>query len=197
MLGRIIVFTFLLSVPAFAADECQPTVIAPDIIRNLTSVSERMDIECPNQINVEELCRFVAENLSESNSTVGTRFVYQTRIYRAACVNPQQDSAEVIQAKVQNFWNRYHDSLVCNVPHSIVRNGNILKLAVDSSSTDFINDSVRRWKVNINHVDADNKTVLDFIDEERTKSVGTSRHATLNRYFNIFRSNGAKFKREI
>ena len=49
----------------------------------------------------------------------------------------------------------------------------------------------------MNHVDADNKTVLDFIDEERTKSVGTPRYATLNRYFNIFRTNGAKFKREI
>lgn len=197
MLSRIVAFSLLISIPSFAADDCDPQVIDPNIVRDLQQVSSRMNVECPNQVNVEELCQFVAENLSETNASQGTRFVYQTRIYRGACVNPQTDSAEVIQAKIQNFWNRYHDKLTCNIPNSIVRDGNILKLAVDRSSTDFINDSVRRWKVNLNHVDADNKTVLDFIDEERTKALGTPRHAILNRYFNIFRSNGAKFKREI
>lgn len=197
MLSKIIAFSLMITLPAFAADDCDPQVIDQNVINDLTRVSERMNLECPNQVNVADLCLFVAENNRETDTNAGTTFAYQTRIYRAACVNPQQDSAQVIQAKIQNFWNRYHDQLSCNVPNSIVRDGNILKLAVDRSSTDFINDSVRRWKVNLNHVDADNKTVLDFIEAERTKSVGTPRHAILNRYFTIFRSNGAKFKREI
>lgn len=197
MLSRIVAFSLLISIPVFAADDCDPQVIDKNVVDDLAQVSKRMNMECPNQVNVAELCMFVAENNRETDASIGTTFAYQSRIFKAACVDPHADSSDVIQAKMQNFWNRYHDKLICNVSNSIVRDGNILKLAVDRSSTDFINDSVRRWKVNLNHIDADNKTVLDFIDEERTRSAGTPRVAVLNRYFTIFRSNGAKFRREI
>ena len=37
-----------------------------------------------NDVIVPELCQFVAENISETEASVGTKFVYQTRMYRAA-----------------------------------------------------------------------------------------------------------------
>ncbi|CAN1528062.1 hypothetical protein MCERH10_01292 [Caulobacteraceae bacterium] len=148
-------------------------------------------------LNVPELCQFVAENLSESDTSRHTRFRYQRRLFQAAGVDPSIDDAATKQTKMQTWWNLYQDQLICNVPHSIVRNGNILKLAVDRSSSEFINDAVRRWKVDLNLIDADGTTVLDFIDQERLKAQGTPRFATLNSYYNIFAGGGAKHRRDL
>lgn len=152
-----------------------------------------------SQINLDpgELCQFVAENLSESNASRGTRYVYQTRLFAAAGVDPHTDTREVISRKMKAWWSKNQHRLICNVPHSIVRDGSILKLAVDSSSSEFINDAVRRWRVDLNRIDADGTTVLDFIDAEREKARESPRFATLNRYYNIFASGGAKHARDL
>lgn len=148
-------------------------------------------------LSVPELCRFMAENLSETDPSRHTRFVYQTRLYQAAGVDPSRDVAATIRTKMQTWWNLYQDQLICNVPNSLVRNGSILKLAVDRSSSEFINDAVRRWKVDLNRIDADGTTVLDFIEQQRIDAQGLPRFDTLNRYYNIFSSNGAKHARDL
>jgi hypothetical protein len=94
-------------------------------------------------LDVPDICQFVAENPSESDHSQHTRFVYQTRLYQAAGVDPSRDVAATIRTKMQTWWNLYQNQLICNVPNSFVRNGNILKLAVDRSSSEFINDAVR------------------------------------------------------
>jgi hypothetical protein len=197
MLSRIIAFSLIISIPAFAADNCDPQVIDQNVIKDLQQVSNRMSMECPNQINVTEFCSAVSAQLSETNPSAGTRFSYQTKIYRASCVE-SSDSPEVIRAKIQNFWNKYHDELICNQFGSMVKNGNILKLAVEKDSKEFINDAVRRWKVNLNHIDtSDHKTVLDYIDEQLAASHGSALENTLRRYQTIFKSNGAKNSRDL
>lgn len=192
---RVIAFGLLISLSG-VADDCDPTVVDPGVLKDLGKVAAKMNTECPNQVDVADLCQFVAEKVTETSPGAKTSYVYQSKIYKAACVEAG-DSPKVIQAKVQNFWNRYHDKLVCSALNSTVQNGHILKLAVDRSSTEFINDTVRRWRVNLNHVDSDKKTVLDFIDEERKKAAGTQRLSTLDRYYQIFRTNGAKYSSEI
>ncbi|MFL5784461.1 MAG: hypothetical protein ACJ76H_07635 [Bacteriovoracaceae bacterium] len=197
MLSRILLLTLMVSMNAFAADDCSPTVIDPNVLKDLSGVASKMKIECPNQINAAEFCTAVGMQLSETNPANGTRYSYQTKIYKAACVETN-DSPEVIQAKIQNFWNRYHDQLVCNQLGSMVKNGNVLKLAVEKNSNEFINDTVRRWHVNLNHVDnSDHKTVLDFIDEQLAQAQGTPLEATLRRYQTLFKNNGAKNSRDL
>ena len=197
MLKRIFAFTLLISTTAYAADTCDSAVIEPGVINSLVGVSERLNTTCPNQLNPGQLCNAVNDQVEETVDNIGTRFNYQTRIYRAACVE-QTDSPGVVQAKIQNFWNQYHSELNCNLLGFSVRGGSILKLAVERDSSNFINDAVRRWKVNLNHVDSvDNKTVLDFIEAEMTRSRGTPNENIMRRYHNLFRTNGAKYSREI
>lgn len=150
----------------------------------------------PN-LNVVDLCQFMAEGVREIDPAKGTKYAYQTLLYAAAGVDPHKDDAATRSAKMQAWWNRYQDRLICNVPHSIVRNGSILKLAVDRSGTDFIDDAVRRWKVDLNHIDADGTTVLDFIAKEREEARNTPRFQILDAYYNTFASKGAKRAREL
>ena len=148
-------------------------------------------------LSVGEICQFVAENISESDPAASTRYVYQTRLFRAAGVDPARDDAATIRSKMQTYWNRHRQALVCNVPNSIVRNGSILKLAVDSSNSEFLNDVARRWKLELNQVDRDGETVLDFVTRELEKAAGSPRADTLRRYRNILESAGARRARDL
>jgi len=196
MLSRIIAFSLLITLPAFAGDECQNIPVSSEIVVQLEGVSKRLNIECPNQVNVSELCHAVGGQLFETQNT-DYKYIYQTKIYRAACVETS-DSPEVVRLKVQNFWNKFHSGLNCSQLGFSVRNGHILKLAVERNSRDFINDAIRKWKVSLNHVDdSDQKTVLDYIEAELARAKGTSMEPVIQRYFTLFRSNGAKYKREL
>lgn len=197
MLSRIIAFTLLVSLPAMAADDCTPTPVDAGVLRDLTSVSSRLNVECPHQLDVGSLCNAVSDQLQEQNSSAGTRYRYQTMIYQASCIE-SGDSVDVIKAKIQNFWNKYHDQLACNSLSFSIKNGNILKLAIEMNSRNFINDSVRRWGVNLNHIDStDHQTVLDYIEAQLRATRGTPREQALQSYFDIFRKNGAKLSREL
>ena len=148
-------------------------------------------------LNVDDLCQYVAENPAETDSSRGTRFVYQTRLFAAAGVDPHTDTREVISSKMQAWWSQHQHLLICNVTNSIVRDGSILKLAVDSSSSEFINDVVRRWRVDLNRIDADGTTVLDFIEQQRERNRTSSRFQILDNYYTIFVTNGAKHARDL
>lgn len=199
MLSRLLAFSLLVSVPVFADDDCEPAVVPPEIIRNLTSVSDRMNIECPNQIHVGNFCAAVenqTDELDPSHPTISFR--YQTLIYNASCVQPN-DSEATIKAKIQNFWNRYHGTLTCIRQNFNPRDGNILKLAIARQSEPFIEDTLRSWQVSLNHVDSvDNMTVLDYIDlRKREAGSNQSLIRIYQRYYDQFRAAGAKHKRDL
>lgn len=126
------------------------------------------------------------------------QYQYQTMIFSASCV-VNSDSDDVIKAKVQNFWNKYHDRLLCNQFNFNPRNGNILKLAVAKQSGRFIADAVSRWQISLNHVDdADHLTVLDYIEQRRASAgENTPYGRTLKRYYDQFKAAGAKHSREL
>lgn len=196
MLSRIFAFTLLISIPAFA-DDCQDIPVSTEVVGQLEGVSKRLNMECPNQVDVRRLCNAVSEKLGETDTTKGTRFIHQTLINQAACVE-SGDSPDIIQAKIQNFWNKYHAQLNCTQLGFSITNGHILKLAVEKNSRDFVNDAVKKWKVTLNHVDpVDQKTVLDYIESEMSKARGSNMEPILKRYYDLFRTNGAKLKREL
>jgi hypothetical protein len=123
---------------------------------------------------------------------------YQNLVFAASCVLTS-DSETIVKAKVQNFWNRYHNVLNCNHFNFNPKNGSVLKLAVARQAEPFIEDALSSWKVGLNHVDqADQLTVLDYI-ENRKKDAGASSSfsKTLQRYYERFRAAGAKHKREL
>lgn len=197
MLTRIFVFTLLMSTTAFAADECNPVAIAPGVLSSLVGVSERLNTRCPNELNVGSFCTAVdSKELEQNPSHDSIVYQYQTMIFAASCVVPG-DSDQIIRSKVQNFWNRYHERLTCNMVNFNPRNGSILKLAVARQADSFIDDSITAWQVGLNHVDAvDNGTVLDYIEQRKT-SAGPTFARTLQRYYDRFRAAGAKHRREL
>ena len=157
-------------------------------------------------LDPEELCQFVAENLSDTRATAPTPYVYRTRLFRAAGVDPARDDPATIRTKMQTYWNRHREALICNVPNSVVRDGSILKLAVDSSSSEFLTDVVRRWQLDLNQIDYDTihnevdpggETVLDFVDRQLERAAGSPREATLRRYRNWLVGGGARRARDL
>ena len=197
MLTRIFVFSLLVSTTAFAADECEPAVIEPGVISSLVNVSTRLNTTCPNELNIVTFCNAVDAKVLETEPTHDNiLYRYQTMIYSASCVLPN-DNDEVIRSKVQNFWNRYHDRLTCNMVNFNPRNGSILKLAVARQADSFIDDSITSWQVGLNHIDTvDNGTVLDYIEQRKTNA-GPTFARTLQRYYDRFRAAGAKHRREL
>jgi hypothetical protein len=104
----------------------------------------------PTPLQVADMCMFVAENNLETDSAHSTRWAWRTRFFRAAGVDAAADDVATIRAKMQRWWSANQERLLCNVPNSIVRDGSILRLAVDSSGSDFITDAVRRWRIDHN-----------------------------------------------
>ena len=85
------------------------------------------------------LCRYVAENLSETDPREARSvYRYRTWFYRAAGVDLAADNADTIRSKMQLWWNANQDAVRCNVPNSVIRNGSILRLAADRSSSEFL-----------------------------------------------------------
>ena len=199
MLSRIFAFSLLMSVPAIAADDCTQTTIDQSVIKNLTRVSNKLRVDCPNQIHVGNFCAAVesqAIELEPKHDSV--MYQYQTLVYNASCVEAG-DSESVIKAKVQNFWNKYHDTLLCKPVNFVPQNGSILKLAVSRQAEPFIDDSIRNWAVSLNHVDkVDQGTVLDYIDMKKRDAGSNANLVKIyQRYYDRFRAAGAKHKREL
>ena len=199
MLSRIIAFTLLISMSAFAADECDPVTVDQGVISDLSEVAKRMKTTCPNQLDVAGFCTAVETKVLENNPThANITYLYQSMIYSASCIEAS-DSDVTIKAKVQNFWNTYHSKLSCNTSNFSPRDGNILKLAIARQSGSFINDAITTWGVGLNHVDkVDSATVLDYIEKRKLQTgTASSFGKTLQRYYDKFRAAGAKHSREL
>jgi hypothetical protein len=194
--AKLFVAAVLLAVPA-AADDCTPQLVDPAVRDALVQEAARQGQSCPRALDVEQLCDAVSDQIAETAPGSPNKYSYQSKIHAAACIEPS-DAPEMVRGKVQAFWNREHARLNCSQLGYSIRNGHILKLAVERNSKDFVNDAVRKWKLDLNHVDpADGRTVLDYIAEERAKARGTSLDLILQRYDDLFRKNGAKRRSEL
>lgn len=154
----------------------------------------------PPGLDMETLCRFMAENIKVTGSDSEAalyEYVYRRDLFRAAGVDPRQDDKARTRLKMQAYWNRHRQAMTCNIPHSFVRDGNILKLAVDRSNTNFLQDAIYRWELDLNLVDRDGTTLLDFLDSELARDKGTPRADTLNRYRTMVLAHGGKRAREL
>jgi hypothetical protein len=125
-------------------------------------------------------------------------YIYQTIIMTEAGVL-STDTREEVARKVRVWFNANSPRLLCNHFNFPLYNGNILKLAISSQSDSFIDDAIRRWRVDLNNVDAvDGETVLDYIVQMR---VDAGSNASLNRmytrYYDRFRAAGALHAREL
>jgi hypothetical protein len=144
------------------------------------------------------LCLYVAENPSETDPREA-RSVYRYRswLYRAAGVDLAADDADTIRSRMQLWWNANQDALRCNVPNSVIRNGSILRLAADRSSSEFLTDAARRWRLDLNYRDPnDGGTVLDWLDDQ-ILIAHPNRAPTLIRYRTMIQNVGGLRARDL
>lgn len=117
-------------------------------------------------LNVASLCTAVdsrAYELEPFHDSI--LYQYQTQLYRAAGVQTA-DTEAIVNDKVRRFVNANLAAMKCNMINFNPRNGNILKLAVARQVDPFLDDAIRSWKIDLNHVDAlDGFTMLDYAEQ--------------------------------
>lgn len=193
---KVLATAMLLAIPA-AADDCKPQPIDPAVRAALAQAAARQGTACPRAADAVQLCNAVSDQIAQTDPASPDKYSYQTKIRAAACVEPEDDDA-LVRGKVQAFWNAHHAGLHCSQLGFSIENGHLLKLAIENNSKDFINDAVRKWQVDLNHVDAaDGRTVLDYVVDERARARGTNLEPTLERYETLLRKHGAKRRSEL
>jgi len=182
---------------ASAAEECND--VTPDALEPMLKVAEAVnnDTECSNPKKLRGMCAVVGDLTEDSEPQGKYKYLYQRKIFEAACVDINKDSEEEIARKVSKVWKENEDKLICNNTRFEVANGNIIKFAVDSTFDSFLTD-IATWKINLNKVDeTDGRTVLDYVKYQMERAKGTPSEQRISFYYRTLRSAGAKHKSEL
>lgn len=126
------------------------------------------------------------------------KFAYEEKLHLAAGADITNDSKELVAAKLSYMWSQLHSALTCDTANFDVQQGNILKYAIKLENWEFLVKAAQLWRVPLNYVDvSDGRTVLDYIDKEINRTVGSTVEQTLRTYQNILIRAGAKRASEL
>ena len=154
---------------------------------------------CPNRKMLKNLCMMISGRTKNHDPATSEKypFMYQKRLLEAGCVDLLKDSEEVIYEKIRKAWLMYESDLKCNSTTFDLRDGHLLKYAINETFEDFIDD-VCKWKVNFNKVDeSDGRTTLDYLKYHIDRMKGTALETKYDYYYRKFRNAGAKHKSEL
>lgn len=152
---------------------------------------------CANEAKLRGICAAVSNRDQTSTGPQKYPYRYTRKIFEASCVDMEKDSDEVIAQKVSAMWAKHSDKLTCTDVSFDVEKGGLIKYAVNAKFDKFIYDVVS-WKVDLNKVDAsDNKTVLDYVQDQMASYKGLPTEQTLKSYYDLLRKNGAKHRKEL
>lgn len=185
-----------------ANGDVRTLVLQPDgkiLVLQFLEVVEDKTQPCPNLKKLENICIYIDSRGKDPKPKGDYVYMYQRRLLDAACVDVEKDSEEVIGEKIRKMWDAAfaQQKLNCQSVQFYPSGGNILKFAVSSKFTEFIDDAIW-WKVNLNFIDeVDKETVLDYVRGQIEKNKGTSIVSTLQHYYKILREAGAKHAAEL
>ncbi|WP_295194770.1 MULTISPECIES: delta-60 repeat domain-containing protein [unclassified Sediminibacterium] len=185
-----------------ANGDVRTLVLQPDgkiLVLQFLEVIEDKTQPCPNLKKLENICIYIDSRGKDPKPKGDYVYMYQRRLLDAACVDVEKDSEEVIGEKIRKMWDAAfaQQKLNCHSIQFYPSGGNILKFAVSSKFTEFIDDAIW-WKVNLNFIDeVDKETVLDYVRGQIEKNKGTSIVSTLQHYYKILREAGAKHAAEL
>lgn len=185
-----------------ANGDVRTLVLQPDgkiLVLQFLEVVEDKTVPCPNLKKLENICIYIDSRGKDPKPKGDYVYMYQRRLLDAACVDVEKDSEEVIGEKIRKMWDAAfaQQKLNCHSLQFYPSGGNILKFAVSTKFTEFIDDAIW-WKVNLNFIDeVDKETVLDYVRGQIEKNKGTSIVSTLQHYYKILREAGAKHAAEL
>jgi hypothetical protein len=156
---------------------------------------------CPDLERLTNICSSIGGFVKDPAPRGEYSYMYQRKIYDAACVDLQKDSEALMKRKIQEMWRiderQPRPRMTCNNLQFDVASGNILKFAVSTRFQEFLEDA-EYWGVNLNRVDAsDQRTVLDYLKDELDRTSHPSTRSTLQVYYNTLRRAGAKHRAEL
>ena len=156
---------------------------------------------CPDLEKIGNICLNLTNFTKDPAPRGEYSYMYQRKIYDAACVDLQKDSEALMKRKIQEMWRiderQPRPRMTCNNLQFDVVAGNILKFAVRKRFQEFLEDAVW-WGVHLNRVDAsDQRTVLDYVKDELDRTSHPSTRSTLQAYYQILREGGAKHRSEL
>lgn len=151
---------------------------------------------CPNYNKLKTICMTIGNKMEEEEKDGPHKFVYQTKFHEAACVRAG-DSETVRQQKIRETWNKFENEFKCNSPRFDVRDGNLLKFAAHKEFESFLYEAAVIWKVNLNKVDADGLTVLDYLKKKIEENKGNPFEPKFRTYYNMLDKAGAKHRTEL
>lgn len=157
---------------------------------------------CPNNDMIHTLCNYVGEETPE-DSTSENIYRYQTIINNAACITSDLSPTEK-KKRMDKFWVMYGKDIQCqNLTFYVKGNGSgsLIKYAVSIPFDDFMRDVISNWQVPpeaLNVKDkADGLTVLDYIEQEKTKAKSAAISSQLQKYYDKLKLLGAKHAKDI
>ena len=158
--------------------------------------------ECPKKPDMVSLCRHVNFQTELNDASINLKYQYQKDIFDAACADPNKKLDEELEAeykKIRDMWSKYRHEFICgNGTFNNVVNGNVLKLAVNRTFGDFIEDVANRWAIDLNEIDdTDGQTVLDYTEALLKNDSGSALISEYKRYIKIFKENDAKHASEL
>jgi hypothetical protein len=122
---------------------------------------------------------------------------YQREIFKAAGVDTLKDDETMIAKKISTMWNNNDELFACASTQFDVTYGSIIKYAINMMFEEFLIDMVQ-WKVNLNKVDdADNMTIMDYLQVQLERNKGLPSEPYLKGYYAMFKKAGAKHRVEL
>jgi hypothetical protein len=143
---------------------------------------------------------------SQVEAELGSPYVmlYEEYLSLDAGVTPQ-DSPEQVRRKMQAFWDSQVSKDWCQLAG--FRGGNLMKWAINRDDWYFLHLAIDVWGLNLNHVDIQGMTELDYARYEIDKhnddppylgvEYKRGRMLKLQRYYDHLRKGGGKHRSEL
>jgi uncharacterized protein involved in high-affinity Fe2+ transport len=183
--------------------ECKKETPLEKNLSELKEVTEKVE-ECPTPTKHQYMR--VCRNIYEKDPYEGSdsfSYEYQEALWEMSCAKPNE-SLEVAKEKIQTMWTKNRENFRCyNYTDSVANGKNIAKFSVDSGFTVFISEAVKKYKLDMNFKDPDdNKTILDFIDDQvtiisNTTPVNEAKIIEYRRLYKMLETGGAKRAKDL
>ena len=121
------------------------------------------------------------------------KYLYQQKLFEAACVDMDKDDEETTTRKMQIMWEQHHGQLICNSLQFDVIDGSIVKYAAHTLFDEFLYDMID-WKIDLNRPDAqDGRNILDYLrDKIERANPGSATRNKMQEYYDLFSKAGAR-----
>jgi hypothetical protein len=161
------------------------------------------DCAAPSADDIIGICDAI---YNKEPGTLGSAFAFKFEEYlwEFSCIKPSKsilENADLLKAahlKIQTMWNNNRKRLKCTgFP---LPDANITNFSVNSGLLTFLRASVKRYKLDMNFKDENQKTVMDYIVKqiERYKQADQPEKVLdLEMIYKVLNDNGAKHGKDL